>query len=79
MPVPEVLSLVEPVVPLAEPVVSLAEPVVEPVVDPLADVPDVLPVPLIEDELLAGSSVPVTWTRLPTCFESLSLSVAIRR
>lgn len=71
VPVPDADPLVDPVVPLVEPVV---DPVDVSAVDPV-DEPDVP----IDEELLDGSSVPVTWTRLPTCFESLSLSLEIRR
>jgi len=79
VPVPDAVSLVEPVVPLVEPVVPLAEPAVDPVplvasaLDPV-DEPDV---PI--DELLDESSVPVTWTRLPTCFERSLVPLAMRR
>ena len=66
VPVPEAVSPVEPVVPLVAPV-----PLVEPAVDPVPEVP-------IDDELL-GSRVPVTWTRFPTFFESLSSSLETRR
>jgi len=80
VPVPDVVSLVEPVVPLVEPVVPLAEPLVDPVplvasaLDPV-DEPDVP----IDEEPLDESSVPVTWTRLPTCFERSLLPPATRR
>jgi hypothetical protein len=67
VPVPEAVPLVEPVVPLVEPVLDDGSAVVGDEDDPLVP---------IEDEL-ALSSVPVTWTFLPTCFESFSLSLEI--
>jgi hypothetical protein len=63
----EVVSLVEPVVPLVEPEGVLDVSGVVEVDEPLVPI----------EELLDESSVPVTWTFLPTCFESLSLSLEI--
>jgi hypothetical protein len=62
-------AAVEPVVPLVAPAV-LDESGVELGVEP--EVP-------ADEEPLDGSSVPVTWTRLPTCLVSLSLSLETRR
>jgi len=69
VPVPAAVSLVEPVVPLVAPVL----------LDESGVVLEVEPAVPIDEEPLDGSSVPVTWTRLPTFFESLSLSVDTRR
>jgi len=80
VPVPEAEPLVDPVVPLVDPV-PLVEPV--PLVDPVPVVSALDPVEEPEvpiDELLDESSVPVTWTRLPTFLErSLLLLAATRR
>lgn len=75
LPVPEVLPAPEEVpvpeaVPLVEPVVPLVDP---DVLDESGVVLEVDPIEEDDDE----SNVPVTWTRLPTCFESLSLSLEI--
>jgi hypothetical protein len=66
--VPDAVPLVEPVVPLVEPLL-----VDDGSAAVLGDVDPLVPIELLE------SNVPVTWTRLPTCFESFSLSFEISR